>query len=234
MSTLRKLCFSITAAVVLCCASVMTAQAVTVTFATRAAFNAATTGTTTVNFNGVAPPNSFVQLPSFNSAGVTFTPGAESLLFIIDTGVDPIFRFAGASGGVLAVQAGTTKTLNIALGGSFTAVGFDVGNNSNGTDLLTITATLSNGDVTTFTTTRAGNFFGFTTTPAIVSLRLTSTASVFSAGFNIDNFTFGQASGGGGGGPAPVPEPATMLLLGTGLAGVGATVRKRRKAITKA
>ncbi len=38
------------------------------------------------------------------------------------------------------------------------------------------------------------------------------------------NFKIGQ-------GPEPVPEPATMFLLGTGLAGVAAKMRKRRKAL---
>ncbi len=39
----------------------------------------------------------------------------------------------------------------------------------------------------------------------------------------------GNGGGGnGGGGTAPVPEPATLILLGTGITGVVASIRKRR------
>ena len=42
------------------------------------------------------------------------------------------------------------------------------------------------------------------------------------------NFKLGQGPAKAPG-PAPVPEPTTMLLLGTGLAGVAAKLRRRRK-----
>ncbi len=55
------------------------------------------------------------------------------------------------------------------------------------------------------------------------NIRLGLAGSVSSAEGGPESFFIGAQ-------PAAVPEPATMILLGTGLAGVAAKVRKRRKA----
>jgi hypothetical protein len=178
------------------------------------AYNAATTGNTTIDFNGIAAPGSFVNFPGpLTLSGVTFS--TTSALFVIDPG---FYGSPYAGGGFLNADFVSPDVINITLP-SVTAVGFDFGGLFIG-PTASVAVTLSDGFSTNFSTTNsmAGgtlDFLGFTTTTPITSMTLTMSDA---PGYNaIDNVVYGSA----------VPEPATIGLMLTGLLGAAGAVRRR-------
>ena len=221
MPDLRKLLFMLAAFAAVAFVSTP-ARADSIVFTTRAAFNAAATGLTTIDFEGIAPHNSVANFASpLTLQGATFSGSPTGSVSVVDSGFfDPLFQFQ--SGAVLSGFAFVEVTLPAGV----TAIGTDL--MSTNPDGLPFQVLLSNGESfvvnTPFRPQRG--FFGITTDVAITSIRFTTMpAPNQSAGIPLlDNFSFGQRQG------ANVPEPATLALLGTGLVGVATRVRGRRKA----
>jgi hypothetical protein len=195
------------------------ARADTIVFTSRAAFTAATTGLTTINFEGIASPNSVANFSSpLTIAGATFSGSPTGAVSVLDSGFfSPLFQFN--SGAVL----GGFGFVEVAPPPGTTAIGTDLmSTNPSG---LPFQVTLSTGETFLVNTPDrpARGFFGITSDVAITSIRfVTVPGPNQSAGIPlVDNFSYGQA--------AAVPEPATMVLLGTGLAGIAVRARSRRK-----
>ncbi len=178
---------------------------------------------------GTPFPSSFpaVSLPNpliLNAAGNTLTFSKPTGLFIIST----IFPGQLSTGNAFG-QFGAPITIDFATG--VTELGFLATPNFR-LPGFQFSFTAFNGSLAlgTFNVAtppgRGSVFLGVRATDADVITRLTVNHSI--PDFAIGPVTFGGAAA------APIPEPMTLLLLGTGLVGVGAMVRRRRKASTEA
>ncbi|MBA3248576.1 MAG: PEP-CTERM sorting domain-containing protein [Pyrinomonadaceae bacterium] len=134
-------------------------------------------------------------------------------------------RVMAADGSLNNLTIDLASTAGSPANATFTSLILNPDASANG--MITFTVTEDNGMITmgTFSLTGTGsNFFTITAINGqrILSVNFTTTVALDDA----SQFRIGGAQSI----TTVIPEPTTMLLLGTGLAGIAAKVRRRRKA----
>ena len=198
-------------------------------YSDRTAFNAAATGLTNIDFEGLGVPNGYYirYASGLSLSGATFSDADTHLYAISPAYYSHIYNYG--TGVVLSAQgrAGYSEisTLDVILPANTTAVGTDIGSSIDPnwmTPSPSFTITLSTGDVFHLdggSPITGFNFIGFASDTAISSISFSNMRIPI-----YDNFTFGQANDISG-----VPEPSTFLLVVAGLAGAAAFGRRVRK-----
>lgn len=209
------------------CVYVGQAVASVTSYTTRAAFDAATTGITTIGFEGIAPADGFVGLGNGGSitlSGVTFTAHSGVYLFVNSStyyAVNDPPAYDLGSGDYLVAGSGAPAFLSIALPVPVTALAFSFGTFDDSTSQITISAAPGGDALTAGAPYPTNTFVGFTSSAPISSLQIEITAGNRQDTLTLDNFSFGAAA---------IPEPNSAMLLALGLGSVAWCHRKRQPA----
>lgn len=170
-------------------------------------------GSTTGSFSGLTTGLSFAG----NTFNVTTQNGIAALSGLQSLGTFTQNTFAGDLNGAF------TLTVNFSL-----PTGITGGNSTTYTALVTgSVADLDNGgSLVTFNSAQRAQTFTFSspTGAGVFTLLLPDFVAITSGRTaELHGFILGAQQS------APVPEPATILLLGTGMTGLGAMMRRRRR-----
>lgn len=186
------------AALALVCAGLETARGEVLIYRSRPAFDAATTGTTTIAFEKIAPTNGFVAYGNGGSLtvnGVNFATDSGIYLYVNSSSYyamnkPPTYNLG--SGDYLLAGSGAPSFILITLPSPVTAIAFYCGT-FDSTGQVTIT-TFPNGDAfATSVPYPTRRFVGLTSSVPISSVQIEITDGNRQDTLSLDDFSFGFA-----------------------------------------
>ena len=199
------------------------AAAVPITFASRAAFDAAFPGASIENWDAYAAGTTFLNGSTNN--GITYTSSTGDAVvengFLFTTAPNGLGRTGQGQGQGVDFFSGT-DAMTFGFAAPLFAFGIDI--NTFDTTAGGYTATTNTGEVINsvfnpFPGAGTGEFVGFSSTTPFTSVTIAAPGGF---DYTLDTLRDVPAT------TAAVPEPASLTLLGMGLSGVVAARRRRR------